>query len=386
MAFEFIPDSFRTPALLPINFSFEKPVLIKTRNPAQIEIIYSEKFTGLDMINGIIVAVYNGKPFCTTKLNKYMQINTVPTFWQRIGVHNWFLKKEAEIIDAATLSPDIVYKYIIEKFQESVNELSFAGRTIFYHEYIICFSPHDYNKFMDNNKGIFGLIIKESVKSFYGILQQHRQQGKKVTASANKWAFRFVPHPDYEKGDKGFIGKLLPGNVRQKEDSLRVTFIPRHTGIAQTFDIADEILKDFTFYSDGYYEIPFNDNLALDEPGKAKVQKYLARLETTLPDKQYSGKKLEYLMRNEEIMVSGSDDSMDQPGVFRIPSEWVSTPHLAIRYDKNDDQFFLSSFGEKTIVNENEIKNSDKASPEWTALPMNSRIVLNGIVTINIFK
>ncbi len=168
-----------------------------------------------------------------------MPTATKPTFWQRSGVQSWFLKKETGFTETASITPDLVYKYIIEKFRESISELSFADRIIFYHEYIICFSPPDYNKFMDNNRGIFSLIIKESVKAFYTILQEYRQKGKKVTASANKWVFRFVSHPDYEKGDKSFIGKLLPGNVLQKEENLRVTFIPRQTGIAETFDIAD---------------------------------------------------------------------------------------------------------------------------------------------------
>jgi hypothetical protein len=57
-----------------------------------------------------------------------------------------------------------------------------------------------------------------------------------------------------------------------------------------------------------------------------------------------------------------------------------------MRYDKATDKFFLASFGEKTIVNENEVKKSNKDAPLWTDLPMNSRIVLNGIVSINIFK
>lgn len=317
-----------------------------------------------------------------------MHTNTAPTFWQRIGVQNWFLKKETEYAAIARLSPDIVHQYIIEKFQESVRELSFAGRVIFYHEYIICFSPPDYNKFMDNNKGIFGFIIQESVKSFYTILQQYKQQGKKITPSSNKWVFRFVSHPDYGPGDKSFIGKLLPGNSvsKQKDDNLRVTFIPRQTGIAQTFDIADELLKDFTFYSDGYYEIPYHQSLVADDAGSVTAPKYFARLETTLPDKQYAGKKLEYLMKHEQITVSGSEDNSTQEAVFKIPSEWVSTPHLQIRYDKNADKFFLSSFGEKTIINEIEINNSDPATPVWTELPVNSRIVLNGIVTINLFK
>ena len=316
-----------------------------------------------------------------------MYTTTKPTFWQRTGVHNWFLKKEAVNTDTTAITPDQVYKYIIQKFRESIAELSFADRIIFYHEYIICFSPPDYNKFMDNNRGIFSLIIKESVKSFYHILQEHREKGKKVTASANKWVFRFVSHPDYEKGDKSFIGKLLPGNnVQQKEENLRVTFIPRQTGIAQTFDIADEILKDFTFYSDGYYEIPWQETLALGETNDPKIPKYFARLEATLPDKQYAGKKLEYLIKEDAILVSGIDEKQGQPGVFRVPSEWVSTPHLSLRYDKNADKFFLASFGEKTIVNENEVQQSEQHAPVWTELPMNSRIVLNGIVSINIFK
>jgi len=313
-------------------------------------------------------------------------MNTSPTFWKKIGVQDWFLKKETVFTETSGMTPDVVYKYIIEKFQASIAELSFADRTIFYHEYIICFSPPDYNKFMDNNKGIFAIIIKESVKSFYEILQQHKKKGKKITASANKWVFRFVSHPDYEKGDKSFIGKLLPGNQHQKDDNLRVTFIPRQTGIAQTFDISDELLQDFTFYSDGYYEIPFDKNLVPDDSPALTAPACFARLETTIPEKQHAGKKLEYLMKHNEIKVCGSDETLDDPAIFRVPSEWVSTPHLSIRFNKNADKFFLASFGEKTLVNENEVITSTKDNPDWTELPLNSRIVLNGIVCINIFK
>lgn len=308
------------------------------------------------------------------------------SFWKRIGIQEWFLKKESTPAETASMTPDMVYKYIIEKFQSSIAELSFADRVIFYHEFIICFSPPDYNKFMDNNKGIFAIIIKESVKSFYEILEQYKKKGKKITPAANKWVFRFVSHPDYQKGDKNFIGKLLPGNTQKKEENLRVTFIPRHTGIAQTFDISDELLQDFTFYSDGYYEIPFDRSLVPTETKVSSTSTCFARLETTIPDKQYAGKKLEYLVKHDEITVSGSDEKNEHAAIFRVPSEWVSTPHLSIRYDKNADKFFLAAFGEKTLLNEKEVKKSSKAAPEWTELPLNSKIVLNGIVGINIFK
>jgi hypothetical protein len=315
-----------------------------------------------------------------------MPTTTKATFWQRTGVQNWFLKKETSYTETVSMTPDLVYRYIIEKFKDSIAELSFADRIIFYHEYIICFSPPDYNKFMDNNRGIFSLIIKESVKAFYGILQEYQQKGKKVTNSANKWVFRFVSHPDYEKGDKSFIGKLLPGNAYRGEENLRVTFIPRQTGIAQTFDIADEILKDFTYYSDGYYEIPWNESLVPGDGNAVSQSKYFARMEATLPEKEYAGKKIEYLIREENFLICGIDEKPNRPGAFCIPSDWVSTPHLSVRYDKTADKFYIASFGEKTLVNENEVMKSYPDSPVWTALPMNSRIVLNGIVSINLFK
>ena len=310
------------------------------------------------------------------------------SFWQRIGLHEWFLKKEAEPSATTTpsLTPNDVYHYILEKFNESINQLSFAERIVFYHEYIVCFNPDDFKEFMDNKKGIFGLIVQESLKKFYDGLKSHRASGKTVEPSSSKWVFRFVSHPDYARGDMSFIGKLLPGSSQQKEENLRITYIPRQTGIAQTYDINPDILTGFTFYSEGYYEIPYQENLMFDGKLPSKTDNSLARLETILPDKAFAGRKVEFLMREEEIIVSGKDETRDAGNIFKIPSEWVNTPHLRIRYNKGDGKFYLASFGEKTLVNEKTVVRSDDSNPTWTELPINSRIVLNGIVGINIFK
>ena len=310
-----------------------------------------------------------------------------PNFWQRIGIQNWFLSDSGTTSAVPkALTPNEVYKYIIEKFSESISSLSFADRVVFYHEYIICFNPDDYQDFMDNKRGIFGLIVQETVKKFYEILTQSRTELKIVEPSSNKWVFRFVSHPDYGKGDKGFIGRLLPG-TSHKEENLRVTFIPRQTGLAQTFDINQENLKGFTFYSEGYYEVPYLHDLI---PGETKVDNTeklsYARFETILPDKAYSGHKVEYFMNNEEIIVSGIEETREENNIFKIPSEWVNTPHLTIKYNKADSKFYLTSFGEKTMVNEKEVEKSDVNSPVWTELPLNSKMILNGIIGINIFK
>ncbi len=309
------------------------------------------------------------------------------SFWQRIGLHDWFLKKETPLaINISSLTPDAVYKYILQKFNESIRELSFSERVVFYHEYIIVFNAEDYKQFMDYRKGIFGLIVQESVKNFYNVLKNYKLQGKTVEPSSSKWVFRFVSHPDYAKGDKGFIGKLLPG-AYHKQENLRVTYIPRQTGIAETADISEEILKDFNFYSDGYFEVNYQadltyDNKHHDGAGSA----VLARFEAILPDKAFAGKKIEYFMKNEEIIVSGKDDTGEAYNIFKLPTEWINSPHLRIKLDKKSGKLFITSFGEKTIMNEKQLATSDVKNPVWSELPINSKLVLNGIVGINIYK
>jgi hypothetical protein len=321
------------------------------------------------------------------------------SFWQRIGLHDFFLKKEADRVTSTppSLTPNAVYHYIIEKFKESIQELSFAERIVFYHEYIICLNPDDYRLFMENKKGIFGIIVHESLKQIYGLLKEYRALGKTVEPSASRWIFRFVSHPEYAQGDISFIGKLLPDSAptSQTTENLRVTFIPRQTGIAQTFDINPDILKGFHFYSEGYYEVPYREDLVYDErqvsttPGGASQAaggSALARFETIVPDKEYAGKKIEYFMRQEEIIVSGKDETGEGAQYFKIPSDWVNSPHLKIRFNRDEAKFYLASFGEKTVLNEREIIRSNESNPQWTELPFNSRILLNGIVGVNIFK
>jgi hypothetical protein len=310
------------------------------------------------------------------------------SLWQRLGIQGWFLTDEQTSAKKTQpgLTPDDVYNYVISKFNDSIRELSFADRVVFYHEYIISFNAADYASFLNNRQGIFGLIINETVKRFYETLKQYRAAGKTVKPSSSKWVFRLVSHPDYEPGDIGFIGKLMPGNT-QKEENLKVTFIPRQTGIAQTFDVSQDILKGFNYYSEGYYEVPYDEGLETEEEKSANPnQKYYARFETILPEKQFAGKKVEFLMMDNEIVVSGNDETRDERNIFRIPTDWVNTPHLQIRHNRSDGKFYLASFGEKTILNENDVLKSDVNAPQWVELPVNSKILLNGIVGINIFK
>ena len=315
-------------------------------------------------------------------------METKANFWERIGLQDLFLpgEKGKATRAAKALTPDSVYKYILEKFKESVRELSFAERIVFYHEYMICFNADDYKEFLTQKQGLFGIIVDESVKQFYKILSAYQKEGKKVQPSSHKWVFRLVSHPDYERGDIGFIGKLLPGSA-QKEDNLRVTFIPRQTGVVQTYDVNENILKGFTYYSEGYYELPYSQELEeAEKEVSVKRPKVYARLDTILPDQKFSGKKFEYLMKDDDIVVSGMEETREDAHVFKIPSDWVDSPHLRIRFNASDGKLYLASFGEKTIINESEVVRSNINAPEWSELPINSKIMLNGIVGINIFK
>ena len=141
-------------------------------------------------------------------------MNTKHSFWQRIGLHDWFLKKDVESINTQrhSLTPNDVFHYIIEKFDESIQQLSFSNRVVFYHEYIVCFNPDDYKEFMENKKGIFGLIVQEFVAKFYELLQGYRSKGKLVQPSSSKWVFFFLVNGTRQQfSDKAFISPGVVG-------------------------------------------------------------------------------------------------------------------------------------------------------------------------------
>lgn len=308
------------------------------------------------------------------------------SFWEKIGMHDWFLKKEDTVEEGtAAISPNDIYHFIIQQFRHSITQLSFANRVVFYHEYMIAFNPEDYKDFMGPKGGIFLHIVEDCVNEFYSILKAEQGKGKKVVPSSSKWVFRFVSHPEYNRGDKGFIGKLLPGQTQQQEN-LKVTFIPRQSRIAETFDINPEILKGFHHHSDGYFELPFKEDLVYDKASVKKPAAALAKLEAIVPDKELAGKKIEFLVLDEEVIVSGKSESNTGRHIFRIPTDWINTPHLKIRFQSSDSKLYVASFGEKTVLNEKPLPASTEAQPLWTELPMNSKLVLNGIAGINVFK
>ena len=78
-------------------------------------------------------------------------------------------------------------------------------------------------------------------------------------------------------------------------------------------------------------------------------------------------------MKDEEIIVTGKEELRDDGNIFKIPSDWVNTPHLRIRFNKGDGKFYVASFGEKTLLNEKEIAASDVNNVSWTELPLNSK-------------
>ena len=61
------------------------------------------------------------------------------SLWKRLGIQDWFLTNEQTTGKKKQqgLTPDDVYNYVMAKFNDSVRELSFADRIVFYHEYII---------------------------------------------------------------------------------------------------------------------------------------------------------------------------------------------------------------------------------------------------------
>ncbi|PIH03600.1 hypothetical protein CS542_02225 [Pedobacter sp. IW39] len=102
-----------------------------------------------------------------------------------------------------------------------------------------------------------------------------------------------------------------------KEENLRVTFIPRQTG-AETLDVNQDILNGFTYYSEGYYELPYAMDLENAKLVKGKSDKVLARLKRLC--------RIKFQVKagipddHARILVSGKDEERKEPYIFSIPS------------------------------------------------------------------
>ena len=98
-------------------------------------------------------------------------------------------------------------------------------------------------------------------------------------------------------------------------------------------------------------------------------------------------------LKNITIKSTNLND-IEEKTIATVSIQQLKTPTKIFRerYWDQPDQFIMSQdeyygyFPSDVYKNENEVQHSEQHAPVWTELPMNSRIVLNGIVSINLFK
>jgi hypothetical protein len=239
------------------------------------------------------------------------------------------------------------------------------------------------------------VVVKESVKLFYKRLQHYRKGYDELSPVSSHWQFRFGPATDFngEKinvHDLRTIGMLtgLKGNNsgNERQQTTKVTMKSKATNVFDKMDINMDVLRHIHFAENGNFTLKFSHDLSLGGGAILKPalnrENGFARIDYFSGDKNKSGS---YLMKDTEIVIARSEpENQGYSNYLLIDSEYISNPHVRIRFDESAGKFQIASFSaNETRVNEMIITRSDVQNPRWMELAAESQVLLNGIITLH---
>ena len=95
-----------------------------------------------------------------------------------------------------------------------------------------------------------------------------------------------------------------------------------------------------------------------------------------------NGQKIDkYVITSERLQITGpsATTSTDGAELLKIDNDSIMNPHLNIRYDAPNKRFLISAVGDTTLNQ----KKLERNPNNWSELPNNSTILLNGDIQLN---
>lgn len=127
---------------------------------------------------------------------------------------------------------------------------------------------------------------------------------------------------------------------------------------------------------------PFQKQTPSNQGNNAKISGELQIFEAYF---KVNGQKTDkYVMATDHLQITGPNATSSSGGVeiLKIDDDSIMNPHLNIRYDAPNKRFLISAVGDTKLNDRILERNPDN----WSELPHNSNILLNGDIQINFIK
>lgn len=320
---------------------------------------------------------------CLKNLINIVGISTIPE-----------AKKKQEVLSNQKLLDDllILFKNTLEK--ESV------GSTMLFPMYFdILMHPDDYK----DRKDALAVVLPEFISAFKSVIDENRTKFPNVKNISTKWVFQFSPcRVDGELTlEDGRIIKVERGKLIKSarlfynegkgadvkvESNIKVSVKCDNSDVMNIAYLNFEALKSVDILEDGLYMYSFENASRIDTKEEKIKNEAISNVEpiATLTY-TYQGQRFHYLMKDERISISGRKDKRNARMVFKVENDNLLNDHVQIKYEKNDNEFYLCAFG-KTKLNQHSLELSEGGNVKWVKLANNSSIFMNDEIKVQFEK
>lgn len=290
-------------------------------------------------------------------------------------------------------------------FDTSLKNESVGQRMLFPMYFDILMHPDDYNQRKDS----LAYVLPEVVSSFMNVIDNYRKKFPTVINVSKKWVFQFSPcrvDGELTLSDGSVVnverGKLIKSaKLFYREDSGSNVTVANNVKVSVKCDNSDvmnisflnfEALKSIDIVEDGLYmynytdDSPINPKEQIDDRYKQPNESLPTNATIATLTYTYQGQRIHYSMQDECISISGRKDKRENKRmVFKLENDSLLNDHVQIKYDKNENKFYLCAFG-KTILNQRSLILSEGGDIKWYELANNSHILMNDEIQVEFTK
>jgi len=298
-----------------------------------------------------------------------------------------FILPTDEETKAREVTNTVLLQELADCFEDSLKKESVGSSLLFNAHYLVLMHPDTYEERLVS----LPVIVKEAVKAFEKRLDEMKGGDREISPISSSWRFKFAPGVEFNDEAIGASDVMVIGMLtglkdltsRENPNKSKVTMKPKKSNVYDKYDVNFNAFNHIDFRGSGDFEVKFGH---ANSTGKAASPKSkgsaLATIDYVLEDNETSET---YQMKVKEIVIARKEtDNQGYSNYLLVDSGYVSNPHARIRFQEDSGQFQIASFSKnETRVNERIIPQSEITSPQWFALANRSKILLNGLITLN---
>lgn len=302
-------------------------------------------------------------------------------------------KKEQEGLSNQKLLDDLLLL-----FKDTLTKESVGSTMLFPMYFDILMHPDDYK----DRKDALAIVLPEFVSAFMHVIEENREKFPNVRNVSTKWVFQFSPcrvNGSLTLEDGRIIkierGKLIKsarlfyredkGVDVQVESNVKVSVKCDNSDVLNIAYLNFEALKSVDIMEDGLYMYSFDNGKSLDVKQEIKRDTVSNTMHIATLTYTYQGQRIHYLMKDDSISISGKKDKRNSRMVFKIENDNLLNDHVQIKYDKNENKFYLCAFG-KTKLNQRSLELSAGGDVTWVKLADKSSIFMNDEIKVEFTK